>query len=701
MRNKGTFNFAATFEVQAKQPLDARQVVGTYADLTQAATWQDVNNNIWLYNGAIVSIATDSTPTLNGLYQLIDVDNYTQTTAWKKLGDSTGNFVPITQNLNGTIVIITGDTQNQNLSTSVTDGNYKTTIIQSNNSIMYYANSTGSTEAAQANYTYNNIGNQITDGNTTSSLSQNPTNITYSVISTGGTQSVQEVFDISGINFAYSNSNGVSAVQAYSGVFEISASNTVDSTKSTSIALENNGNINITGIANYSDNYPYSGFTGTTLINRDYADLRYKSITGTTINALSGLTDTHIINPQVDDILQYSGNTWVNEAPVDIFAMVNDLQLLRRSGTAIIGYTPNTFIASGNTKISISTGNSVTIYSSSGKTYTFIPSGSTSIKEVGNNVTIYSPSGLSYTFIPSGGTKIKTSGTNVTIYSSTGGTGAVALSGLTDTHIISPSTDDILQYSGSAWYNEAPVDIFAHVSDGQTFKRSGSTIVGYIPSTGTTVTWSTLSGKPTWVGSGATTVTLVGSNYRIYTPATDLSNYYNKTQINNYTGATSTSIGNRLLTTVFSTYTGTTAPSTYYNKTQINNYTGATSTSIGNRLLTTIYSTYTGTTAPNAFASKSFLSTYTGTTAPATFASKSLAITGATNLGSNSIYTSVSANKIQLKGFVASGGTTVTTTATDIKITTGTIAAKQFWTGTQAAYTALGSWDANTLYFCT
>jgi hypothetical protein len=53
-------------------------------------------------------------------------------------------------------------------------------------------------------------------------------------------------------------------------------------------------------------------------------------------------------------------------------------------------------------------------------------------------------------------------------------------------------------------------------------------------------------------------------------------------------------------------------PANYYNKTQINNYTGATSTAIGNKLPTTTFSTYTGTTAPAAFAAKH--STITGVT---------------------------------------------------------------------------------------
>ena len=38
-RSKGTFNFAANFEGLLKAPIDARQLVNTYADLTNSTTW--------------------------------------------------------------------------------------------------------------------------------------------------------------------------------------------------------------------------------------------------------------------------------------------------------------------------------------------------------------------------------------------------------------------------------------------------------------------------------------------------------------------------------------------------------------------------------------------------------------------------------------------------------------------------------------
>jgi hypothetical protein len=83
-RNKGTFNFSANFEVVNKAPLDARQVVGSYADLTNPSTWIDSNSLIWLFNGAIVSVANDVSTTRNGIYFLSDANNYTNPLNWIK-----------------------------------------------------------------------------------------------------------------------------------------------------------------------------------------------------------------------------------------------------------------------------------------------------------------------------------------------------------------------------------------------------------------------------------------------------------------------------------------------------------------------------------------------------------------------------------------------------------------------------------------
>lgn len=85
-RNKGTFNFAANFEVLAKAPLDARQVVENYSDLMTAATWEDSASNVWLFDGLIVAVTSDSSTTLNGVYYLKDAINYTTPSSWAKVG---------------------------------------------------------------------------------------------------------------------------------------------------------------------------------------------------------------------------------------------------------------------------------------------------------------------------------------------------------------------------------------------------------------------------------------------------------------------------------------------------------------------------------------------------------------------------------------------------------------------------------------
>ena len=98
-RNKGTFNFAANFEVLAKAPLDAKQLVGTYADLTLAVTWEDGDGGIWLYDGAIVSVSSDPTPEKNGIYYLSDAANYNLTTSWIHGGGGSGTITGGTNGL--------------------------------------------------------------------------------------------------------------------------------------------------------------------------------------------------------------------------------------------------------------------------------------------------------------------------------------------------------------------------------------------------------------------------------------------------------------------------------------------------------------------------------------------------------------------------------------------------------------------------
>lgn len=79
-RNKGTFNFSANLEPKVQAPLDARTVVDTVAELTQAATWQDTNGDVWLFDGLVVSIAQTGE-----LYMLTDKAAYTSAASWKRI----------------------------------------------------------------------------------------------------------------------------------------------------------------------------------------------------------------------------------------------------------------------------------------------------------------------------------------------------------------------------------------------------------------------------------------------------------------------------------------------------------------------------------------------------------------------------------------------------------------------------------------
>lgn len=88
-RNIGTFNFAANLEGLLKAPIDAKQLVGTYADLTTPGTW-NASGQVWLYDGAIVAVGADPIPSNNGVYWLCDSANYTATSSWLKAGSGSG-----------------------------------------------------------------------------------------------------------------------------------------------------------------------------------------------------------------------------------------------------------------------------------------------------------------------------------------------------------------------------------------------------------------------------------------------------------------------------------------------------------------------------------------------------------------------------------------------------------------------------------
>ena len=90
MRTTGTFNRSSNFEPLLKAPLDARQVVNTFADLTDPSSWTDSAGNVWLYNGAIVGIANDPSTSRNGVYVLLDVTHYNLTSSWLHASSGSG-----------------------------------------------------------------------------------------------------------------------------------------------------------------------------------------------------------------------------------------------------------------------------------------------------------------------------------------------------------------------------------------------------------------------------------------------------------------------------------------------------------------------------------------------------------------------------------------------------------------------------------
>ena len=58
-RNKGTFQFAANFEVKAAEALDPRIVVATKSELVNKETWPSDGDTLYLYEGLLVSVADE------------------------------------------------------------------------------------------------------------------------------------------------------------------------------------------------------------------------------------------------------------------------------------------------------------------------------------------------------------------------------------------------------------------------------------------------------------------------------------------------------------------------------------------------------------------------------------------------------------------------------------------------------------------
>lgn len=134
-RERGTFNFAANFEVLKKGPLDSRMTVDTYADLTTPSVWEDSEGLVWLYNGAIVSVSNDPTPSNNGVYYLSDANNYTSNSSWTKIGSATGATLNDVQNIGTGIGVFSGVTGTSALLRSII-GSGNTDVSLSGDSIV-------------------------------------------------------------------------------------------------------------------------------------------------------------------------------------------------------------------------------------------------------------------------------------------------------------------------------------------------------------------------------------------------------------------------------------------------------------------------------------------------------------------------------------------------------------------------------------
>ena len=95
-RNKGTFAFAANFEVKAQEALDPRVVVDSKADLINKETWPYDGETFYLYNGLIVAVVADKS-----MYMLIDKTKVLESnySGWKQLDVSAAQTVEIIDNL--------------------------------------------------------------------------------------------------------------------------------------------------------------------------------------------------------------------------------------------------------------------------------------------------------------------------------------------------------------------------------------------------------------------------------------------------------------------------------------------------------------------------------------------------------------------------------------------------------------------------
>lgn len=96
-RNKGTFKFAANFEVKLQGALDPRILVDNKSELINKETWPYDGDTIYVYNGLLVAVAADK-----AIYMLVDKDKILESdySGWKQMDVTAAQTVEIIDNLN-------------------------------------------------------------------------------------------------------------------------------------------------------------------------------------------------------------------------------------------------------------------------------------------------------------------------------------------------------------------------------------------------------------------------------------------------------------------------------------------------------------------------------------------------------------------------------------------------------------------------
>ncbi len=113
-RLKGVFEFSANYEPLYSAPLDARTVVGLKKELTLESTWVITGKGSFLFRGLLVCVTQDSSEN-NGLYILLDSENYTLEDSWLKLAD-VNQIEDINKRIDEIVVGVGGATQVTTLS---------------------------------------------------------------------------------------------------------------------------------------------------------------------------------------------------------------------------------------------------------------------------------------------------------------------------------------------------------------------------------------------------------------------------------------------------------------------------------------------------------------------------------------------------------------------------------------------------------